>query len=72
MNKKNYSSISPTVWLSLATSSFLLGLVAVRALGQTIGELSQASEEIFRGDRLPILHVPKSNEQIQDISDEGS
>jgi hypothetical protein len=68
VDKKNYSSIPSVVWLSMATAPFLTGLVALNSLSKTILEISQASEELFRGDRLPILRVPKSS---QDTSDRG-
>jgi hypothetical protein len=63
VDKKNYSSIPSVVWLSVATVPFLTSLVALHSLSKTILEISQASEELFRGDRLPILHVPKSQQQ---------
>lgn len=65
MNKQNDSFMPPTVWLSVATSPFILGLVALRSLEQTLLEASQLSEEIFRGDRLPILHVPNSPPDVE-------
>lgn len=51
---------SPALWLSLATGPFLVGLLAARSLMATLMEVSQASEEIFRGDRLPTLNISES------------
>lgn len=51
------------ILLSLSTFPLLLLLVGSKALTKAIEELGQASEEIFRGDRLPILHSPKPADQ---------
>jgi hypothetical protein len=42
-------------WLSVATLPFLLGYLGLRLGAKALQELGEASEEIFRGDRLPIL-----------------
>ncbi|MEM9003949.1 MAG: hypothetical protein AAGE59_10530 [Cyanobacteria bacterium P01_F01_bin.86] len=45
----------------MMTGPFLLGLVGVRAIAAGLTQLGLASEEVFRGERLPILHtVPDS------------
>lgn len=44
--------------LGAATVPLLLGLVAGRILAKTIQEAGLLSEEVFRGDRLPILATP--------------
>jgi hypothetical protein len=49
--------ISPTICLSVATIIFLSTAIAVKLLGETLIEIGEASEEVFRGDRLPILHL---------------
>lgn len=47
--------------VSMMTGPFLLGLVGVRAIAAGLTQLGLASEEVFRGERLPILHtVPDS------------
>lgn len=51
------------ILLSLSTFPLLLLLVGSKVLTKAIDELGQASEEIFRGDRLPILHIPKPVDQ---------
>jgi hypothetical protein len=43
--------------------------VAARFVSEKILEISQVSEEIFRGDRLPILHVPNSTPQNLDAEE---
>lgn len=50
--------ISPEILLSLATGPLLLGILGGRALMEVVQEVSQLSEEIFRGDRLPTLNDP--------------
>lgn len=46
--------------LSVATVPLLAGLMAGRAITEVMISLSQVSEEVFRGDRLPILHFTSS------------
>jgi hypothetical protein len=53
----------PSDWLiSLATTPVLLVLGGGKALVDTVLDLSQASEEVFRGDRLPVLKFPSEQE----------
>ncbi len=53
----------PSNWLlSLATAPLLVGLVGSRLISNFILELSESSEEILRGDRLPVLHFPETEE----------
>ncbi|NJR65837.1 MAG: hypothetical protein HC772_11760 [Leptolyngbyaceae cyanobacterium CRU_2_3] len=47
------------ILLSMSTAPVLMFLIGSKALATAIIELGQASEEIFRGDRLPILNIPK-------------
>ncbi len=44
--------------LSLATAPVLLGVVSIEAIGSWLQAAGVASEEVFRGDRLPVLHFP--------------
>ncbi|HIK29647.1 MAG TPA: hypothetical protein IGR89_16595 [Oscillatoriaceae cyanobacterium M7585_C2015_266] len=46
------------ILLSLATAPVLLGLGAGQNLAKFLQEVGEASEEIFRGERLPILNFP--------------
>ncbi|HEY9641052.1 MAG TPA: hypothetical protein V6C57_11250 [Coleofasciculaceae cyanobacterium] len=47
------------ILLSLTTAPLLLVLIGSKTLAAAMTDLGQASEEIFRGDRLPVLHIPK-------------
>jgi hypothetical protein len=49
------------LWLSLAVSPFLLSYLGLRSLNHWLMELGQESEEIFRGDRLPLLNIPETD-----------
>ena len=49
--------IAPELLLSLATGPLLVALLGTRAMTQLMQELGQMSEEVFRGDRLPILDL---------------
>ncbi len=54
---KNTDSLD-NLWLSLLTPPFLLGLTTIASVTQGLTELGQMSEEIFRGERLPLLNFP--------------
>lgn len=47
--------ISSELLLGFATAPLLVGLLAGKALAELMQDLGQASEEVFRGDRLPVL-----------------
>lgn len=49
--------------LSFATAPLLAGLAGGRAIASLMQNLGQASEELFRGDRLPVLDRPVSPEE---------
>ena len=46
--------------LGLATVPVLAGICAARACAEQLPELGDMGEEVFRGDRLPVLRFPKS------------
>jgi hypothetical protein len=48
------SALLPTLITGLATVPVLLGLLGVRAVGRLGYQLSQQSEELLRGDQLPL------------------
>lgn len=51
--------VSPSILLvSLAATPWLAAIVSARMAGEFIAQLGLASEEVFRGDRLPVLHFP--------------
>ncbi|ACK72607.1 hypothetical protein PCC7424_4237 [Gloeothece citriformis PCC 7424] len=56
---------NPSLWLSLVTSPFLLFLIALQSVIEGLRELGIASEEIFRGDRLPILNISEKYQEEQ-------
>lgn len=60
VNKSNQSPNPSEVMLSLATAPFLGGLLIGQAFIQVLIESGEASEEMFRGDRLPVLHLSPS------------
>jgi hypothetical protein len=64
------SQMPTKILLSLTTAPFLLVLIGSKALSELLKEAGQATEEIFRGDRLPILKIshlePRSNLETED------
>lgn len=57
-----FFSIPNEVLLQLGTGAMVLGLLGSKALDQTVQAIGQASEEVFRGDRLPLLEFPSETE----------
>ncbi|MGV0027782.1 hypothetical protein [Phormidesmis priestleyi] len=55
--------VNPEILLGLATLPVLAGLVGINAIAQSIQELGVLSEEIFRGDRLPILDLSDTSDK---------
>ena len=55
-------SIPSEILLQLGAGAMLIGLVGGKAIAQAQEALGQASEEVFRGDRLPILKFPDQSE----------
>jgi hypothetical protein len=47
--------------LSLATGPLLLGVISLEAVFRGIQSAGINSEELFRGDRLPLLHFPHAD-----------
>ncbi|MEP0829895.1 hypothetical protein NDI48_01600 [Microcoleus sp. AS-A8] len=54
-------------FLSLAVGPLLLGVLATDAIFSWLQTTGINSEEVFRGERLPVLHFPESGEQ--DVSE---
>ena len=54
-------TITSTTLLQLSTVPVLFALVGAKALAPTINAIANASEEVFRGERLPILPFPEKN-----------
>jgi hypothetical protein len=49
-------NIPQDVILQIGTGAVLVALLGSKALSETLQAISQASEEVFRGDRLPLLN----------------
>lgn len=67
--ENNSPNISAEVLLSVATVPVLLALVGGKALAGLVQEIGQMSEEVFRGDRLPILNMMNSKPEQSDDRD---
>lgn len=55
--------------VGLATAPLLVALVGGKALSDAVTSLGQLSEELFRGDRLPLLKVSPSDSPAQAAED---
>ncbi len=53
--------IAPSLLVSLAASPCLLAIVGLRATSELLASLGATSEEIFRGDRLPLVRFPSDD-----------
>ncbi|KJH73412.1 hypothetical protein [Aliterella atlantica] len=51
-------TIPNQILLQISTVPVLAALVAGKAVAETMQAIGQSSEEVFRGDRLPILPFP--------------
>ncbi len=54
------SVLSPSLLVSFAATPWLAAIVTLNTASELLKQLGLASEEIFRGDRLPVLHLPVS------------
>ncbi|MBE9222118.1 hypothetical protein IQ215_05350 [Cyanobacterium stanieri LEGE 03274] len=60
-NQPNHNPFILELGISLLTPPILLGLTISREVGEMMDNLGSASEEIFRGQHLPILKTkPKT------------
>jgi hypothetical protein len=48
--------VPPSVLVSITATPWLATIVGIQAVSGFLEQLGIASEEMFRGDRLPILH----------------
>jgi hypothetical protein len=55
---QSFQTIVPSLVVSLAATPCLLAIVAAAATQELLARVGSASEEVFRGDRLPVLHFP--------------
>ena len=58
--------VSPSLLVSLAATPWLAAIVTLNTANGLLEQLGLASEEIFRGDRLPVLHLPVSETATTD------
>jgi hypothetical protein len=54
-------TIPQSILLQMGTTSVLMLVLAQKTATQTLYAIGQASEELFRGDRLPILDFPEDS-----------
>jgi hypothetical protein len=52
-------AIPHSLLLQMGTASILMLVTAQKTANKTLEAMGQASEEIFRGDRLPIIDFPE-------------
>ncbi len=57
-----FFSIPSGLLLQLGAGAMLGLLLGSKAIAETLQTIGQASEEIFRGDRLPLLEFPEETE----------
>ncbi|HEY9838297.1 MAG TPA: hypothetical protein V6D27_15510 [Vampirovibrionales bacterium] len=57
-----FVKISSELLITLLTPPFLGALLGGKAVSQMLQSMGQASEEVFRGDRLPVLNFPHAEE----------
>lgn len=60
-----FCNIPQDVLLQLSTVAVLTALVGGKAFSETLQAISQASEEVFRGDRLPVLQFPSETNAVE-------
>ncbi len=59
---------SNTIWLSIVTGPCLLTVMTAQSLLENLQEVGKASEEVFRGERLPILKFPENQPEEEYIN----
>lgn len=57
-----FFSISHKLLLQLSAGPMLVAILGGKAVAETLQAIGQASEEVFRGDRLPPLDFPSETE----------
>ena len=53
-----FFSIPQQILLQISTAPVLIALLAGKTAAQTLQAIGEVSEEVFRGDRLPVLKFP--------------
>ncbi|MGG6297316.1 hypothetical protein ACQ4M4_23225 [Leptolyngbya sp. AN02str] len=59
--KSDQLNVNAEMLVGLATVPVLVGLVVARAVNGVLLSVGEASEELFRGSRLPVLHFKPSD-----------
>ncbi len=62
-NKDKKISIPSNVSLSFLALPYLTTLIVIKTGIQALQELGDVTQEIFRGDRLPILNIPEEEKE---------
>lgn len=57
MSNSSNPLIPSDILISVGTVPLLAVLLGGKALSELVQQVGQASEEVFRGDRLPVLHL---------------
>lgn len=57
-----FFSLTPKVLLQISTGPVLLAMLGIKAYSELIESVGQSTEEILRGDRLPLLPFPEQQE----------
>ncbi len=63
------SVVSPSLLVSMVATPWLSAIVGLQAASSLLERLGVASEEVFRGDRLPVLHFTDPIENIDTSAD---
>lgn len=58
-------AVDPTWLVAIATPPILGALASARAIGSALDQLGATSEELFRGDRLPVLHQTEERDRSE-------
>lgn len=57
-----FFNIPTQIVLQICTGTVIGAVLGSKALEETLQAIGQASEEVFRGDRLPVLKFPAETE----------
>jgi hypothetical protein len=52
-------AIPQSILLQMGTASIIMLVLVQKNATETLNDIGKASEEVFRGDRLPILEFPE-------------
>lgn len=45
-------------WIGCATPPVILAAIGAPVMGRAIGQVGRIGEDLLRGERLPLLHIP--------------